>query len=228
MSSLLRYKKTGGFVQLVSLIETFGPQKKEKFLEMIEAEDKTWAQALREKMMTLERIFKWPDQVVIEVFKSLPHKNQAFALQGLKEDQRARMLAFFSAAERRRLDEIIFESTPKPDDIASNMIKVVEMARKMLLAGDLRAEKFDVGILIPEEYEAKLEGKSAHQVVEEAEGKLHEAAQGHVDSVGQLTTISLEATQLQRPLAILVKENKSLKEEVRVLREKLDHIKRIA
>src|SRR5665213_991272 len=221
MSSLQRYKKSGGFVQLLSLIETFGPQKKEKFLEMIEAEDKIWAKALRDKMLTLERIFQWPDKTVIEIFKSLPHKNQALALQGLKEDQRARIIAFFSAAERRRLDEIVDESKPKLEDIASNMIKVIEMTRKMLAAGDLRPEKFDAGLLIPEDFEAKLDNQGAQYhadaAVEEAvaHGAGYSASQN--DHLPHAPPATLEMAQIQRALAAVAKENKALKEEVRVL-----------
>jgi hypothetical protein len=226
MSSLQRYKKSGGFVQLLSLIETFGPQKKEKFLEMIDQESKVWAKALREKMLTLERIFQWSDQVVIEIFKSLPHKNQALALQGLKEEHRTRILTFFSAAERRRLDDLLAENPPKPEDIASNMIKVIELTRKMLQQGDLRAEKFDAGLLIPEEYEAKLENAGAHTV--HASEDTHQAVAATQADAAHHPPQTLEMAQLQRTLAAVAKENKALKEEVRTLREKLDHIKRIA
>jgi flagellar motor switch protein FliG len=59
MSSISRYKKAGGFIQLVSLIETFGAPKREKFIEMIDAESPVWAKALRDKMLSIERIFSW-------------------------------------------------------------------------------------------------------------------------------------------------------------------------
>lgn len=237
MSSLQRYKKAGGFVQLLSLIETFGPQKKEKFLEMIDAENAVWAKALRDKMLTLERIFKWPDQVCIEVFKSLPVRQMALALQGLKDEQKTRMLAFFSASEKRKMDDFLLESQPKPEDIAQNMVKVIEQTRKMMNQGDLRAEKFDEGLLIPEDIESKLEGQGAHALAEKLVehpsivGK--EVTTPHEDhhpasAPAPATTATLEVAQLQRSLSLVLKENKTLKDEVRVLREKLETIRRIA
>ena len=162
MSSLQRYKKSGGFVQLLSLIETFGPQKREKFLEMIEQESPVWAKALREKMLTFERIFNWPDEVVVDVFKQLQPKTCAFVLHGLKDEQKNRVLPYFSASEKRRMDDVLTESKPKPDEVASTFVKVVELTRKMIQNKELHAEKHDEALIIPEDFEAKLEEQAAH------------------------------------------------------------------
>ena len=223
MSSIQRYKKSGGFFQLLSLIETFGAQKREKFLEMIEAESPFWAQGLREKMLSIERIFSWPDEVAIEVVKSLPTKNMAVALRGLKEEQRARMLVFFTVADKRRMEDAQSDE-PKPEEISANMVKVVEMARKMLVHGELRAEKFDEGLIIPEEYEAKLEAMSGQAYASRVASGPTLVAPGHAtpESGGH------ELQHLQRTLAGVVKENKALKDEVRILREKLEQIRKIA
>ncbi len=137
MSSLLRYKKSGGFFQLLSLIETFGPQKKEKFLEMIEGESSAWAAALREKMITLERIFSWPDQVIVEVYKRLPVKSQAYAQLGLKDDQKQKVMQFYSQSEQRRLADVMAESQPKPEEIQATLFKMVEVARRMIQEREL-------------------------------------------------------------------------------------------
>lgn len=235
MSSLQRYKKSGGFVQLLSLLETFGPQKKEKFLEMIEGESPVWARALREKMLTVERLFTWPDQVVIEVFKGLPPKNMAVSLEGLKEEQKSRLLVFFSPSDKRRLEDAMPDK-PKPEEIGATMVKVVELARKMLTQGELRAEKFDEGLLIPEDFEAKLEGQGAQafaqKMADVAEAPLvfpasfNKEAGSAGANEGHVT--SSELLQLQRSLAALMKENKTLKDEVRVMREKLEQIRKIA
>ncbi|NJL23779.1 MAG: hypothetical protein HC902_00410 [Calothrix sp. SM1_5_4] len=162
MSSLQRYKKSGGFFQLLSLIETFGPQKKEKFLEMIETESPVWAQALREKMLTVERIFSWPDQVILEVFKQMQPKSMAFALEGLKDEQKERVTVFLSHAEKRRLSDVLTESKPKPEEISATLVKLVEIARRMLQERELHAEKFDDKLLIPEDYENRLEERTAN------------------------------------------------------------------
>ncbi|MGE0526956.1 MAG: FliG C-terminal domain-containing protein [Bdellovibrionales bacterium] len=235
MSSLLRYKRSGGFNQLLSLIETFGQQKREKFLEMIEAESPVWAEALRNKMLSLERIFSWPDHVSFEIFKQLPPKSMAFALLGLKEEYKVKITSLLSQSEQRRLNDVLSESKPKPDEIASTLVKLVEVARRMLNDRELHPEKFDDGLIIPEDYEAKLEAQQASgsppsrtEATSRPGTSTTASTAGVADSVAAGTPVTLDTAQLQRTLSAMLKENKALKEEVRTLRDKLEQIKRIA
>jgi hypothetical protein len=234
MSSLSRYKKSGGFFQLLSLIETFGPQKREKFIEMIEQESPAWAKALRDKILTIDRVFTWPDQIVTEVFKRLPPKSQAYALTGLKDEFRAKVEQFLSASEKRRLDDVLSESQPKPDEVASTMVKLLEVTRQMLKDREIHAEKFDEGLLIPEDFESKLEVEAAgftpaHSAASEAETPAHREVQMPPPSAsGATSDHSAEVYQLQKNLAAVLKENKNLKDEVKLLRGKLEQIKKIA
>ncbi len=247
MSSLLRYKKSGGFIQLLSLIETFGPQKKDKFLEMIEQESPTWERALREKMLTFERIFSWPEEVIVDVFKQLQPKTLAFALQGIKPEQREKILTYFSHSERRRLDDILTESKPKPEEIASTLVKVVEQTRKMLKERTLHAEKFDSALSIPEDYEAKLEERAAHDTfatmsaapaapaasavkpqVKAAAAATHKPEVNVDGTPVDAVRAGIDVIQLQKKVQELVRENKTLKDENHALRGKLETIKKIA
>lgn len=236
MSSLQRYRRSGGFNQLVSLIETFGPQKKEKFLEMIEAESPAWGKALREKMITMERVFTWPDEIISEIFKHLPPKSFAYALLGLQEDQRDRIQKTLSQAEQRRMSDVLSESQPKPEEISSTLVKVVEMARKMIQERDLNPERFDEKLMIPEDYEAKLEVPAAHESTRHIMTPDSEPVPPAASVVSAAATpssahaggVSSDVAQLQVKLAMVVKENKTLKDEVKVLREKLEQIRRIA
>lgn len=228
MSSLQRYKRSGGFQQLLSLIETFGPAKKEKFLEMIDAESASWAQALRGKMLTVERIFSWPDDTMVGVFKELPPKSLAFALAGMKDEQKARVQKYMSHAEMRRLDDLIEESKPKPDEIASTFVKVVEQARKMINERALNPEKFDAELLIPEGIEARLdEGGSVSVALASASAPSDVVALAAA-AADPSRAPTLEAAQLQRTLAALVKENKALKADLAAAQGKLEQIKKIA
>ena len=230
MSSLQRYKKSGGFVQLLVLLESFGPQKKEKFLEVIEAESSVWARALRDKMLTLERMLKWPDEVLAEVLKRLPAKTAAFVISGLPEDQRPRFTHFYSAADQRRMDEIVVDAKAKPEEVSSTMFKLVEEARRMLIERQLVADKIDQALVIPENYESQLESQSS----------LATAAAGLPDESVVLSEIKAEGAQsqaaaphgevvqLQKALSHAIKENRTLKEENRLLRDKLEQIRKIA
>jgi hypothetical protein len=229
MSSLQRYRKSGGFIQLLSLIESFGPQKKQKFLEMIEAESQAWADALREKMLSVDRIFTWPDQVVVEVFKALPTKNMVYALQGLREEQRGRVTQFFSASEKRRLDDVLTESQPKPEEISVTLVKLVEVTRRMINDKMIYPEKFDVGLLIPEDFEGKLD-LGSYRPAPRADRPTSTTAEVRAEPTAGVADAGLnsEVMQLQKSLAMLLKENKNLKDEMRVLKDKLEQIRKIA
>lgn len=235
MSSLSRYKKSGGFFQLLSLIETFGPQKREKFIEMIEQESPVWAKALRDKILTIDRVFTWPDQIVTEVFKRLPPKSQAYALTGLKNEYRAKVEQFLSTSEKRRLDDVLSESQPKPDEVASTMVKLLEVSRQMLKDREIHAEKFDDGLLIAEDFETKLEAEAVGftpppPATSEPETPVHhrEVQMPPPSAAGGTSDHSAEVYQLQKNLATVLKENKTLKDEVKLLRGKLEQIKKIA
>lgn len=227
MSSLQRYKKSGGFFQLLSLIETFGPQKREKFLEMIEAESQVWAKALREKMLSLERIFGWRDDIIVDVFKRLPVKMQAFAMNGLKEEWKAKIAPFFSVADMRRMNDVMTESKPKPEEIQAALLKIVETARQMLKDRELIAEKVDESLAIPEDYESKLEDAGANAA---ALAMVPHSPNVATDTpaVTPASAQTADVYQLQKSLGLVLKENKQLKEEVRTLRDKLEQIRKIA
>ena len=53
MSMISRYKRPGGFVQLLSLIETSTAAKKEKFLEIVRSESESWANAIEQRVLTI-------------------------------------------------------------------------------------------------------------------------------------------------------------------------------
>jgi hypothetical protein len=245
MSSLQRYRKSGGFIQLLSLLESFGAQKKEKFLEMIDGESPVWARALRQKLLSVDRIMAWPDQIKIEVFRQLPVKTMAFALNAIKPEQRDQMLTFFSHAEKRKIDDLLLESVPKPEELSATLLKLVEQARKMLKDRDLHADKFDESLIIPEDFEVKLEematkdkfenmhssvvaGPSANQAHGSPSPQTGQGYSGSGKQNPNPAQPSADFVQLQSMIAHLMKENKALREENALLKNKLETIRKIS
>lgn len=254
MSMLARYKKPGGFLQLLSLIESFGPQKREKFMEMIKAEDPVWEQALHSKILTMDRLFKWPEQALTEIFRMLPTKNLACVIKGTSKENAEKIFKFMSHGEKRKLDDELGTLAAKPDDIFASFVRTIEVTRKMIKDGEIRLDKVDPDLMIRENFEEHLAHgpaptnggnhahapatahapvATAHTHAAAAEPELSfdaqaaqmrkKAEQGELDSKS-----AAEILQLHKTLTVINKENGALKEELRVLREKLEQIRRIA
>jgi len=238
MSMLARYKKPGGFLQLLSLIESFGGQKREKFMEMINAEDPTWAQALQSKMLSIERLFKWPEQTITEIFRVLPAKNLACAMKGISKENAEKVLKYLSHAEKRKLEDEMGALEAKPEDIFAAFVRVIEVTRKMIKERDIHLEKIDPDLMIPENFEEQLAGKAA-LTSSSSHAHVAPAAEVVLDNqqlalkkkaeAGELDAkASAEIVNLHRTLQVVSKENAALKEEVKRLHDKLDQIRRIA
>ncbi len=106
MAMLTRYQKSGGFIQILQLIETCGKQKQENFLQMIEKEDPRWATAIKDKMLTIEKIFSWENAVLNEVAGRLQELTLATAMHGLKPEENARLLSTYTHSQRRNIESV--------------------------------------------------------------------------------------------------------------------------
>lgn len=230
MSMIARYKRAGGFVQLLSLIETSSQAKREKFIEIIRAESEAWADAIVKHVISLERMFAWPDEVVVEVFKGLPIRNMACVLKGISGENRSRVMNFMSHSEKRKVEDEMGSINLNPEEFNGSVIKLLEITRKMITEGQIRLEKVDPELEIPEDIEEKLQKNSPSPGAPKAsaEDRRAEQVQEAVLKSQNAGINSPEVLQLQRLAQNLTKENKSLKEENRILKEKLEQIRKIA
>ena len=67
MSTLSRFRKPGGFQQLLMLIETCDPDKQKSLMHLIGTEDPGWAHLVKIKALTFERIMTWPTEILMEI-----------------------------------------------------------------------------------------------------------------------------------------------------------------
>jgi hypothetical protein len=222
---ILRYQKSGGFVQLLQLIETCGKQKQDNFLGMIEKEDMRWAQALREKMLTIEKIFSWSDQVLAEIAVRLQQLTLATAMHGLKPEDGERLMQTFSHSQRRNVEDLKKSKSPTPAEISSAYLKILQEVRTMIIQGYLRPEKFAPEMQIPPEFEDKLSKEPIFKTYQE-----------HSPSVPDMSGFGSAASPAPQVVAVapasagqaLTNENTQLKTQVRLLQDKLIQIKKIA
>lgn len=230
MGMLNRYKKPGGFVQLLRLIETFGPQKREKFMGLIEAEDPTWAKAIAGKVLTVERIFSWSPEVISEVMSRLPEKNLAVAVHGLSSEKKEKVFSRLSHSEKRRLENNMTEVNPNEGEISASMVKVIEATRELISSGALRIDLIDKELMIEEDIEEALNSGTHYFKNEEKEmGPIASVkAESKGPSAAQQAVLNGDTETLRQKVIQLQNENKNLKQEVKVMKEKLEQIRRIA
>lgn len=220
MGMLDRYRKTGGFVQLVSLIEALLPSKQEKFLNMILEEDPIWYEAVKMKMLTVEKIFSWSDNTVSEIVRRLPTKSLASALKGLKPEHNAKAFCLMSNSEKRKVEDEMSGLSDNPAEAMANVQKLIETTRKMIQETDLRLDGFAPDLVIEEGIEAKLSNKGAPAATQPTSG-------GQPIKKTPVTkeppaVMPSTVPQLQKVVADLNLENNKLKAQIKILKEELE------
>lgn len=220
MSMLRRYQKSGGFLQLLKLIETCDPQKKAKFLNMIENEDIRWAKALKDKMLTIERIFTWDDSILAEIVTHLPEKILATLLLKFDDERRGRLEGTLSESQKRRVKYALEDFKPTTGEMNSVLITFVSKVRSLIVDGYLIAERFDRGLVLGRDIEEDLaQGTYQSEPPPVDTAKEPEKKESQAES---LPPLSDNPATLKKMVETLYLENQKLKAENKALKAKLN------
>ena len=237
MAMLDRYRKTGGFVQLLTLLETCGPAKQEKFLEIVRQESPIWADELRVKIIDIQRIYSWKDETLAEIIGTIQDLCLAVAIYAADEALKNRLNGMLTHGRKRKIDDLLARNPPTPAEVSTMHMKIIETVRKMANDGYLRLEKIDQTLFIDDDIEEKLakltnpESAASIYTIEfakdgaaESEPTPASSAPGDANAESRVAEIG----QLKKKLAEASKEVAVLRHELSVARGKLDQIKKIA
>jgi hypothetical protein len=222
MAMVDRYKKSGGFVQLIQVIETCNPKKREQFMNIISEESPIWAEALNQKSLSFDKIVNWKADVLLDVVASVNSLAFSAALKSLSPETLAMFVEKLTHQERRKFETYLAEANPNPNEIASSVLKVVSETRMLMVQGTLKADKIDLNLVIPEEFESMLEKGEQRQA-----GSIAIEATQTGFNAGAANS-SADIDKLQKKVVLLSKELQTLKQENLVMKDKLDKIKKIA
>lgn len=151
-----RYRKPGGFVQLLALIETCHQTKQEKLLEIIAQEDVRWSDTVRAKMLSIDRIYSWNNETLAEIFGTLQDLTVAVALSAAAPEFKTRVTGFFTNGRIRKIEDLLTSKGPTPAEVAATHMKIVETVRKMGSDGFLRFEKIDPMLVVGDDIDETL------------------------------------------------------------------------
>lgn len=230
MGMLDRYKKKSGFTQLLNLIETSGGKKQEQFLGLIAQESPAWEQELKKKMLTVDRVFGWPLDVMSEVLSRLQPLTLSVSLWGRPTEQIDKILSPLPPITKKKLLEQIAELKPNPAEKITCEMKLISEVRAIVASGYIKFEKFDVELFIEDNIEERLNSSDSGLAYlnkidihfTDTSGEAKGAPSGSGASSSQ------DSDLLKRKLNQLMHENNALKSENQALKDKLAQIKRIA
>ncbi len=255
MGMIDRYRKKGGFLQLVHLIETTPSPKQEKFLKLISEESPAWEDEIKKKMLSMDRIVGWETAILGEIFPHIQPLTLAAAIQGLSEDKKNKVLGILTNSEKRKLEDHLLNSkSASPGEIFTSVSRIFEEVRKMISSNHLKLDKFDPELIIPEDIEERLGKPNGHNLnhssgKKETTNAVQESTSSVTESVfaeeepGSNLDFSLafespspkvtkqaveEIAQLRKKVITLNHELTRIQNENKIMKEKLEQIKKIA
>jgi len=149
MSMLSRFRKPGGFQQLLALIETCEPAKQKSLMRLVGTEDPGWAHLVKVKILTMERILSWPQEVLMEITPHLPDQVLATAYQmaeQLSTPEAAlheKWINSLPSMKAKEVKALCKDQVMTAAEQASTSIKVIQTVRDLEAKGKIRFGSFD-------------------------------------------------------------------------------------
>lgn len=226
MAMVDRYKKSGGFIQLLQVIETCAPKKREQFMKIINEETPKWGEAITSKIITYERILGWNTEALLEIVAQVTPLALSTSLKGLSEEQYNNFLNKLGPTDKRKIDQMCKESAPTPAEISACVMKIINETRQLFINGSLKYEKVDPELVIPDEIEALLEKSGLGSAIKSGSTELDLSVSS--SNTGILLGNPNEIDSLRRKIVELNQIIMLLKKDNTTMKDKLDKIKKIA
>lgn len=236
MGMVDRYKKPNGFLQLLKVIETCGPKKREQFLSVIRAESPTWAEALEQRVISFEKILSWKPEAILEVMAQVNPLAMVTALKSLSPEAFEAFLGKMSLIERAKIERQYKEMNPNPGEINSCVMKVLIETRELFSKGSLKYDKIDPQLSIPDEFEGLLEkgitvvhtnSSSGNGTVTELKQRSSLPPPTEVNTTVNVSN-GVDMESLKKKVIELSQQLNLMKKENMLLRDKLERIRKIA
>ena len=255
MGMIDRYRKKGGFLQLVQLIETTPSPKQEKFLKLIAEESHVWEEEIKKKMLSMDRIVGWDTSILGEIFPHIQPLTLAAAIQVLNDEKKSKVLGILTNSEKRKMeDHLVNSKTASAGEIFTSVTRIFDEVRKMIASNHLKLDKFDPELIIPEDIEERLgkptgSGQTSQSSKKDTSISVAQDSGSSPDSMsnddepGANLDFSLafetpspkvtkqaveEIAQLRKKVITLNHELTRVQNENKVMKEKLEQIKKIA
>lgn len=135
MSTLARFRKANGLLQLIRLIETSEPEKRKQLLSLIAKEDPGWASMVQAKALSFARVLTWPDDILTKVFAQIPASLIAALIQIADGEQAHKINHCAPRRLRKEIDQLNRDRRYTRDE------KTVAVTRLLTVIRDLQDQR---------------------------------------------------------------------------------------
>jgi flagellar motor switch protein FliG len=150
-----RFRKPGGFQQLLSLMESCDQQKRQNLLQLVGTEDPGWAYLVKAKSLSFERILSWPVDVLMEITPYLPdrilvtayHMAEALSKKNFS-DCHERWLQSLPVMKAKEIYNLAQSSSINPIEHHATAVKIIQTVRELEAKGQIRFSNFDPALEI--------------------------------------------------------------------------------
>jgi len=140
MGMLARFKKPGGMDALLALLETCGAKKREALMKNIEAEDKNYAEQVKAKLLTIERVLAWDPMVLAEVVSKCQETYLVLLIKGYPNAYAS--LTFAMKELPKKNLTLLIEGLPaKPEEVEVACNKFIEKVRETIKEGSIKVDE---------------------------------------------------------------------------------------
>jgi flagellar motor switch protein FliG len=155
MSTLSRFRKPGGFQQLLNLMETSEPSKRETLFRLVAHEDPGWARLVLMKSLSFDRIMAWSSEVLMEFTPFLSDQILVLAYKMAKEKDEAlgeKWLKSIPPMKAREVQEMSLELPMDQGQKNATALKLIQIVRDLETKGTIKLSQLDPSL----DYDARL------------------------------------------------------------------------
>lgn len=145
---LQRFRKKGGFIQLLTLIETCEPTKRKNLFHLVATEDPGWAYLVKIKSLSFERILDWPVEVLMEITPHLQDRILAAAYAASPADKQSKWLSSVPKMKAREIEQSVSSMSVTEDEKTASIIKIIHTVRDLESKGLIKFSQFDPALVI--------------------------------------------------------------------------------
>lgn len=143
MSTLARFRRSGGLMQLLQLIETSENEKQRHLLDLVGKEDPGWAHLIKKKSLSVKRILSWPEAVLSQILLQYPVSfavSLSFVVDG---EQFSKIERCLPRHQQRDFYRLRADHRPNQQERWTAQVKLIQIARELSNSGSIRLSTFD-------------------------------------------------------------------------------------